>query len=47
MRRHYAHYFRGLEGAKAWRTSLVNAETPADVLEILATIAVSDAVLVG
>ena len=47
MRRHYAHYFRGLEGAKAWRTSLVNAETPADVLEILAEIAVSDAVLVG
>jgi len=24
MRRHYAHYFRGLEGAKAWRTRLVD-----------------------
>jgi tRNA-dihydrouridine synthase B len=47
MRRHYAHYFRGLEGAKAWRTSLVNAETPNGVLEILQEIAASDAVLVG
>jgi tRNA-dihydrouridine synthase B len=47
MRRHYAHYFRGLEGAKQWRTRLVDAETPAVVLEILEEIAASDAVLVG
>lgn len=47
MRRHYAHYFRGLEGAKQWRTRLVDAETPQVVLEILEEIAASDAVLVG
>ncbi len=47
MRRHYAHYFRGLEGAKQWRTRLVDAETPEVVREILAEIAASEAVLVG
>lgn len=47
MRRHYAHYFRGLEGAKLWRTRLVDAETPEVVLEIMEEIASSEAVLVG
>ena len=47
MRRHYAHYFRGLEGAKQWRTRLVDAETPEVVREILEEIASSEAVLVG
>jgi tRNA-dihydrouridine synthase B len=47
MRRHYAHYFRGLEGAKQWRTRLVDAENGADVYAILEEIAASDAVLVG
>ena len=47
MRRHYAHYFRGLDGAKAWRTRLVDAETPGAIQEIMAEIAASDAVPVG
>lgn len=35
MRRHYAHYFRGLPEFKPWRTKLVNAGEPAQVLELL------------
>ena len=35
MRRHYASYFRGLEGAKYWRTQLVEAPTPAAVHALL------------
>nr|WP_262907818.1 tRNA dihydrouridine synthase DusB [Hymenobacter sp. 15J16-1T3B] len=45
MRRHYAHYFKGLVGAKQWRTQLVEAGTPDEVRAILATIAQSEAVL--
>ena len=47
MRRHYAHYFRGLEGAKNWRARLVGAEVGEEVFGILAEIAASEAVLVG
>lgn len=35
MRRHYASYFRGLEGAKHWRSQLVVAPTSADVHALL------------
>ncbi|RAK64603.1 tRNA dihydrouridine synthase DusB [Hymenobacter edaphi] len=45
MRRHYAHYFKGLVGAKQWRTQLVEAGTPDEVRAILASIAQSEAVL--
>jgi nifR3 family TIM-barrel protein len=34
MRRHYAHYFRGLPDFKPWRTSLVNAGTPEEIFEL-------------
>ena len=44
MRRHYAHYFKGLVGAKQWRTQLVDAGTPDEVRAILATIAQTEAV---
>lgn len=44
MRRHYAHYFKGLVGAKQWRTQLVEAATPDEVRAILADIAQSEAV---
>ncbi|KAA9331311.1 tRNA dihydrouridine synthase DusB [Hymenobacter busanensis] len=44
MRRHYAHYFKGLVGAKQWRTQLVEAGTPDEVRAILAEIAQSEAV---
>ncbi|GAB3827252.1 tRNA dihydrouridine synthase DusB [Hymenobacter jeollabukensis] len=44
MRRHYAHYFKGLVGAKQWRTQLVEAGTPDEVRAILADIAQSEAV---
>ncbi|GAB2459573.1 tRNA-dihydrouridine synthase [Hymenobacter qilianensis] len=47
MRRHYAQYFRGLEGAKQWRTRLVDAEQPAIILEILEEIAAAEPVMVG
>ncbi len=35
MRRHYGQYFRGLPGIKDWRSKLVNADTSAEILEIL------------
>jgi tRNA-dihydrouridine synthase len=44
MRRHYAHYFKGLVGAKQWRTQLVDAGTPDEVRAILADIAQTEAV---
>jgi tRNA-dihydrouridine synthase B len=44
MRRHYAHYFKGLVGAKQWRTQLVEAATPDEVRAILADIAQAEAV---
>ncbi|GAA4379311.1 tRNA dihydrouridine synthase DusB [Hymenobacter koreensis] len=44
MRRHYAHYFKGLVGAKQWRTQLVEAGTPDEVRAILADIAQTEAV---
>lgn len=47
MRRHYAQYFRGLEGAKQWRTRLVDAEQPEIILEILEEIAAVEPVMVG
>ncbi|MBC6608359.1 tRNA dihydrouridine synthase DusB [Hymenobacter sp. BT188] len=47
MRRHYAQYFRGLEGAKQWRTRLVDAEQPEIILEILEEIATAEPVMVG
>ena len=47
MRRHYAQYFRGLEGAKLWRTRLVDAEQPEIILEILEEIAAAEPVMVG
>jgi nifR3 family TIM-barrel protein len=47
MRRHYAQYFRGLEGAKLWRTRLVDAEQPELILEILEEIAAAEPVMVG
>ncbi|MGY2130862.1 tRNA dihydrouridine synthase DusB [Hymenobacter sp. HD11105] len=47
MRRHYAQYFRGLEGAKLWRSRLVDAEQPELILEILEEIAAAEPVMVG
>jgi tRNA-dihydrouridine synthase len=35
MRRHYAHYFRGIADFKPYRIRLVMAPTEAEVLEIL------------
>jgi len=47
MRRHYAHYFRGLEGAKQWRMRLVETYSPAEVQAILEEITAAEPVLVG
>jgi len=35
MRNHYGHYFRGLPGAKAYRSALVTATSPEEVLSLL------------
>ena len=37
MRRHYGHYFKGIDGAKSLRMRLVTATTMEEVLEILET----------
>ncbi|UOQ73467.1 tRNA dihydrouridine synthase DusB [Hymenobacter cellulosilyticus] len=47
MRRHYAHYFRGLEGAKQWRMRLVETYSVAEVQAILEEITAAEPVLVG
>ncbi|RYU75815.1 tRNA dihydrouridine synthase DusB [Hymenobacter persicinus] len=47
MRRHYAHYFRGLEGAKQWRMRLVETYSPDEVQAILEEITAAEPVLVG
>ena len=39
MRRHYANYFKGLPHFKPYRTRLVQTESPAEVLGILAEVA--------
>jgi len=35
MRRHYGRYFRGLPGVKQWRSELVTASEPDQIMEIL------------
>ncbi|PJJ48443.1 tRNA dihydrouridine synthase DusB [Hymenobacter chitinivorans] len=47
MRRHYAQYFRGLEGAKQWRMRLVDTYSVDEVHAILAEISAAEPVLVG
>ena len=47
MRRHYAQYFRGLEGAKAWRMRLVETDSVDEVHAILDEIIAAEPVLVG
>ncbi|TGE26533.1 tRNA dihydrouridine synthase DusB [Hymenobacter metallicola] len=47
MRRHYAQYFRGLEGAKQWRMRLVETYSVDEVHAILAEISAAEPVLVG
>ncbi|TGE15688.1 tRNA dihydrouridine synthase DusB [Hymenobacter elongatus] len=47
MRRHYAHYFRGLEGAKQWRMRLVETGSVDEVQAILEEITAAEPVLVG
>nr|WP_262904663.1 tRNA dihydrouridine synthase DusB [Hymenobacter lucidus] len=47
MRRHYAQYFRGLEGAKQWRMRLVETDSVEEVLSILEEIAAAEPALVG
>jgi tRNA-dihydrouridine synthase B len=44
MRRHYAKYFSGMEGAKQWRMRLVTADTAAEVHAILDEIAMTELV---
>ena len=47
MRRHYAQYFRGLEGAKNWRMRLVETDSVDEVHAILNEIIAAEPVLVG
>ncbi|GAA3934921.1 tRNA dihydrouridine synthase DusB [Hymenobacter algoricola] len=47
MRRHYAHYFRGLEGAKQWRMRLVETGSIDEVQAILEEITAAEPVLAG
>jgi tRNA-dihydrouridine synthase B len=47
MRRHYAQYFRGLEGAKQWRMRLVETDSVEEVHAILNEIIAAEPVLVG
>ncbi|MCC2545838.1 tRNA dihydrouridine synthase DusB [Hymenobacter sp. BT175] len=47
MRRHYAQYFRGLEGAKQWRMRLVETDSVEEVLSILEEIAAAEPMMVG
>lgn len=47
MRRHYAQYFRGLEGARQWRSRLVDTNDPLEIHHILDEITAAEPVLVG
>ncbi|SNC77179.1 tRNA-U20-dihydrouridine synthase [Hymenobacter gelipurpurascens] len=47
MRRHYAQYFRGLEGARQWRTRLVDSNDPAEIHGIMDEIIAAEPILVG
>ncbi|MBX0292519.1 tRNA dihydrouridine synthase DusB [Hymenobacter sp. HSC-4F20] len=47
MRRHYAQYFRGLEGARQWRTRLVESNDPEEIHTIMDEIIAAEPVLVG
>ena len=47
MRRHYAQYFRGLEGARQWRSRLVDTNDPLEIHHILDEISAAEPVLVG
>ncbi|WP_139924986.1 tRNA dihydrouridine synthase DusB [Hymenobacter sp. DG01] len=47
MRRHYAQYFRGLEGARQWRTRLVESNDPLEIHAIMDEIIAAEPVLVG
>ncbi|NVO32202.1 MULTISPECIES: tRNA dihydrouridine synthase DusB [Hymenobacter] len=47
MRRHYAQYFRGLEGARQWRSRLVDTNDPLEIHRILDEITAAEPVLVG
>ncbi|UOQ54241.1 tRNA dihydrouridine synthase DusB [Hymenobacter cellulosivorans] len=47
MRRHYAQYFRGLEGAKQWRMRLVDTYSVDEIHAILAEISAAEPMLVG
>ncbi|QDA59980.1 tRNA dihydrouridine synthase DusB [Hymenobacter jejuensis] len=47
MRRHYAQYFRGLEGAKQWRMRLVETDSVDEVQAILEEIAAAEPMMVG
>ncbi len=47
MRRHYAQYFRGLEGARQWRSRLVDTNDPLEIHHILDEITAAEPMLVG
>ncbi|AHJ99692.1 tRNA dihydrouridine synthase DusB [Hymenobacter swuensis] len=47
MRRHYAQYFRGLEGARQWRSRLVDSNDPLEIHSIMDEIIAAEPVLVG
>lgn len=47
MRRHYAQYFRGLEGARQWRSRLVDSNDPLEIHGIMDEIIAAEPVLVG
>jgi len=47
MRRHYAQYFRGLEGARQWRSRLVDSNDPLEIHAIMDEIIAAEPVLVG
>ncbi|GAB3302247.1 tRNA dihydrouridine synthase [Hymenobacter tenuis] len=47
MRRHYAQYFRGLEGARQWRTRLVDSNDPAEIHAIMDEIIAAEPMLVA
>ncbi|RFP64840.1 tRNA dihydrouridine synthase DusB [Hymenobacter lapidiphilus] len=47
MRRHYAQYFRGLEGARQWRSRLVDTNDPLEIFAIMDEITAAEPMLVG
>ena len=47
MRRHYAQYFRGLEGARQWRSRLVDTNDAQEIFAIMDEITAAEPMLVG